>query len=71
LASMICVLRLTCAGLQACRSVPGFIHLALGDPLQKRHYYRAGWMKFQDDADMQKAVVQVGEKKVRRHSGVP
>lgn len=45
--------------------MPGFVHLALGDPLQKRHYYRAGWIKFTDDADMSKAVTQVGEKKVR------
>lgn len=44
--------------------MPGFVHLALGDPLQKRHYYRAGWIKFTDDTDMNKAVTQVGEKKV-------
>ncbi|KAF8583949.1 hypothetical protein K439DRAFT_1347268 [Ramaria rubella] len=49
---------------EACRSVPGFVHLALGDPLQKRHYYRAGWMKFKDDADMMKVIAQVGEKKI-------
>lgn len=53
---------------QACRSVPGFVYLALGDPLQKRHYYRAGWLRFQDDADMQNAVTRVSERKVRpRH----
>ncbi|KAF8529256.1 hypothetical protein BU17DRAFT_80457 [Hysterangium stoloniferum] len=49
---------------EACRSVPGFVHLALGDPLQKRHYYRAGWMKFKEDSDIDTVVTQIGEKKI-------
>jgi hypothetical protein len=49
---------------ESCRKVPGFIHLALGDPLQKRNYYRAGWIKFTDDADMPAVMTQLSETKV-------
>ncbi|KZT35530.1 hypothetical protein SISSUDRAFT_1025265 [Sistotremastrum suecicum HHB10207 ss-3] len=48
----------------ACSTVAGFVHLALGDPLQKRNFYRAGWIKFQDDADMERAIAELGEKKL-------
>ncbi|KAI0771991.1 hypothetical protein BD413DRAFT_604124 [Trametes elegans] len=44
--------------------LPGFIHLALGDPLQKRNYYRAGWIKFSEDADMSTIMAELSEKKV-------
>ena len=44
--------------------LPGFIYLALGDPLQKRNYYRAGWIKFSDDADMPTIMAELSEKKV-------
>ena len=50
---------------QACKTVPGFVYLALGDPLQKRNYYRAGWIKFNDDADMPVVMTELAEKKVR------
>jgi len=50
---------------QACKTVPGFVYLALGDPLQKRNYYRAGWIKFKEDADMPAVLAELGEKKVR------
>ena len=50
---------------QACKTVPGFVYLALGDPLQKRNYYRAGWIKFKDDADMPAVMAELTEKKVR------
>ncbi|KDQ07761.1 hypothetical protein BOTBODRAFT_139690 [Botryobasidium botryosum FD-172 SS1] len=49
---------------EACSTVPGFVHLALGDPMQKRNYYRAGWIKFDDDANMSEAVRLLGEKKI-------
>ena len=42
-----------------------FIHLALGDPMQKRSYYRAGWIKFEEDADMPTVMSSLSEKKVR------
>ncbi|KAI0677002.1 hypothetical protein C8Q78DRAFT_960315 [Trametes maxima] len=42
----------------------GFIHLALGDPLQKRNYYRAGWIKFTEDADMPTIMAELSEKKI-------
>jgi len=41
------------------------VHLALGDPLQKRNYYRAGWIKFKEDADMPAVMTELSEKKVR------
>lgn len=49
---------------QACGSIPGVVYLALGDPLQKRNYYRAGWLKFRDDADMPTVLTELAEKKV-------
>ena len=42
------------------------MYLALGDPLQKRNYYRAGWIKFKDDADMPAVLAELAEKKVRK-----
>ncbi|KII96062.1 hypothetical protein PLICRDRAFT_694151 [Plicaturopsis crispa FD-325 SS-3] len=48
----------------ACGKVPGFIYLALGDPLQKRNFYRAGWLRFADDADMPAVVAELSEKKI-------
>lgn len=51
--------------LQICRGIPGFVHLALGDTMQKRNYYRAGWIKFTDDADMTAVIDRLGEVKVR------
>ena len=45
--------------------MPGFVYLALGDPLQKRNYYRAGWIKFKEDADMPAVLAELAEKKVR------
>ncbi|TFY69491.1 hypothetical protein EVJ58_g373 [Rhodofomes roseus] len=49
---------------EACDKIPGFVYLALGDPLQKRNYYRAGWLKFRDDADMPTAMAELAEKKI-------
>jgi hypothetical protein len=49
---------------KACSRVPGYIYLALGDPLQKRNYYRAGWLRFQDDTDMATVIAELSEKKV-------
>lgn len=49
---------------QACTKIDGFVYLALGDPLQKRNYYRAGWIKFDDDADMSTVMTQLTDKKV-------
>ncbi|KAG6828765.1 hypothetical protein H0H92_006844 [Tricholoma furcatifolium] len=49
---------------EACGKIPGYVYLALGDPLQKRNYYRAGWLKFNDDADMPAVLTELGEKKI-------
>lgn len=40
------------------------MYLALGDPLQKRNYYRAGWLRFNDEADMSTVMVELSDKKV-------
>lgn len=45
-------------------NIPGYVYLALGDPMQKRNYYRAGWIKFTDDADMPSIVAELSEKKI-------
>ena len=52
---------------QACSKIPGFIYLALGDPLQKRNFYRAGWIRFRDDADMMAVMNELTDKKVCQH----
>ncbi|CAL1701519.1 unnamed protein product [Somion occarium] len=49
---------------EACSRMPGFVYLALGDPLQKRNYYRAGWLRFRDDADMSTVMAELSEKKI-------
>ncbi|EPT02795.1 hypothetical protein FOMPIDRAFT_1022699 [Fomitopsis schrenkii] len=49
---------------EACSNIPGVVYLALGDPLQKRNYYRAGWLKFRDDADMPTVMAELAEKKI-------
>ncbi|KAH7916110.1 hypothetical protein BJ138DRAFT_1053312 [Hygrophoropsis aurantiaca] len=48
----------------ACSKVPGYMYLALGDPLQKRNYYRAGWIRFRDDADMTAVMSELTDKKI-------
>jgi len=48
----------------ACGKLPGYMYLALGDPLQKRNFYRAGWLRFTDDADMTHIMAELSEKKV-------
>jgi hypothetical protein len=40
------------------------VYLALGDPLQKRNYYRAGWIRFKEDTDMPAVMAELAEKKV-------
>lgn len=50
--------------LQVCSKIPGFIYLALGDPMQKRNYYRCGWIRFSEDADVGDVLAKLGEAKV-------
>ncbi|TFK43085.1 hypothetical protein BDQ12DRAFT_674366 [Crucibulum laeve] len=49
---------------EACSKIPGYVYLALGDPLQKRNFYRAGWLRFRDDADMTTVMSELSEKKI-------
>ncbi|KZP21750.1 hypothetical protein FIBSPDRAFT_919510 [Athelia psychrophila] len=48
----------------ACCKLPGYMYLALGDPLQKRNFYRAGWLRFSDEADMAQVMAELSEKKI-------
>ena len=49
---------------QALDTIPGFIYLALGDPLQKRNFYRAGWLKYHEGADINVIMSELSERKV-------
>ncbi|KAF5393854.1 hypothetical protein D9757_000439 [Collybiopsis confluens] len=49
---------------ESCKIIPGYIYLALGDPLQKRNYYRAGWLRFMDDADMTMVMSELQDRKI-------
>ncbi|KAL4082083.1 hypothetical protein V8B97DRAFT_1927313 [Scleroderma yunnanense] len=49
---------------ETCSKIPGFVYLALGDPLQKRNFYRAGWIRFRDDADMTAVMNELTDKKI-------
>lgn len=46
------------------KDIPGFVYLALGDPMQKRSYYRAGWIRFTEDADIAKVLTTLSEQKI-------
>lgn len=46
------------------QAMPGYVYLALGDPLQKRNFYRAGWLKFREDTDMAAIMRELNEKKI-------
>ncbi|KAI0269296.1 hypothetical protein BC834DRAFT_951531 [Gloeopeniophorella convolvens] len=48
----------------ALETIPGFVYLALGDPLQKRNFYRAGWLKFHEDADINIIMSELSERKI-------
>ena len=52
------------------KDLPGFVYLALGDPMQKRNYYRAGWIKFTEDADVPSVISTLSEKKVSQARNV-
>ncbi|KAH7102977.1 hypothetical protein BKA62DRAFT_616893 [Auriculariales sp. MPI-PUGE-AT-0066] len=49
---------------ESLKTVSGFMYLALGEPMQKRNYYRAGWIRFEDGTDMEKVVAELSERKI-------
>ncbi|KAG8956553.1 hypothetical protein FRC04_000031 [Tulasnella sp. 424] len=49
---------------EACQKIPGFMYLALGDPMQKRNYYRCGWIRFEDEVDVPDVIAKLGEEKL-------
>jgi hypothetical protein len=49
---------------QAIGGIPGFVYVALGEPMQKRQFYRAGWIKFREDTDMTAVMNELHDKKV-------
>jgi hypothetical protein len=40
------------------------VYVALGEPMQKRQFYRAAWIKFREDADMVSVMNELHDKKV-------
>lgn len=50
---------------QGLRNLNGLVYLALGDPMQKRNYYRVGWIKFDIVTDVQSHIAFLSEHKVR------
>ncbi|KAG8903976.1 hypothetical protein FRB99_002455 [Tulasnella sp. 403] len=49
---------------EICSKIPGFMYLALGDPMQKRNYYRCGWIRFADDINITDTVTKLSEAKI-------
>ncbi|KAL4241397.1 ARS2 family protein [Abortiporus biennis] len=49
---------------EACSKVPGYAYLALGEPMQRRNFYRAGWLRFNDDVDMSLVMSELTDKKI-------
>ncbi|KAG8985527.1 hypothetical protein FRB94_004889 [Tulasnella sp. JGI-2019a] len=49
---------------EVCSKIPGFMYLALGDPMQKRNYYRCGWIRFADDVDVTEVVAKLADAKI-------
>jgi len=49
---------------EVCKGVEGFIYLALGDPQPKKSFYRPGWVKYNDEADMSAAVTHFSSQRI-------
>ncbi|KAI0313252.1 hypothetical protein OF83DRAFT_1165659 [Amylostereum chailletii] len=49
---------------QALKHIPGFMYIALTDPMQKKNFYRSAWIRFRDDADMSAVMSEMGDKKI-------
>ncbi|KZT62144.1 hypothetical protein CALCODRAFT_490328 [Calocera cornea HHB12733] len=49
---------------EVCKGVDGFIYLALGDPQPKKSFYRPGWVKYNDEADMSVAVTHFSSQRI-------
>ncbi|KAF9019282.1 hypothetical protein BDZ89DRAFT_1103455 [Hymenopellis radicata] len=49
---------------EACSKIPGYVYLALGDPMSKRNYYRAGWLRFDENADMGAVMSELSDTKI-------
>ncbi|KZO94909.1 hypothetical protein CALVIDRAFT_565311 [Calocera viscosa TUFC12733] len=49
---------------EVCKGVDGFIYLALGDPQPKKSFYRPGWVKYNDEADMAAAVAHFSSQRI-------
>ncbi|EJU06075.1 hypothetical protein DACRYDRAFT_19390 [Dacryopinax primogenitus] len=49
---------------EVCKGVDGFVYLALGDPQPKKSFYRPGWVKYTDEADMAGAVAHFSSQRI-------
>lgn len=45
-------------------TLSGFKYVAIGDPVQKRQFYRSAWVAFEFEDDVKKAITELESKKV-------
>ncbi|KAG9081208.1 hypothetical protein FRC07_014587, partial [Ceratobasidium sp. 392] len=49
---------------QALSAIPGFVYVTFGEPTFKKNFYRAAWIRFTDDADMDQVMNTLSELKI-------
>ncbi|KDN51189.1 hypothetical protein RSAG8_00818, partial [Rhizoctonia solani AG-8 WAC10335] len=49
---------------QALNTIPGFVYVTFGEPTFKKNFYRAAWIRFADDADMDLVMNSLSELKI-------
>ncbi|KAG8720292.1 hypothetical protein FRC08_000652 [Ceratobasidium sp. 394] len=49
---------------QALSTIPGFVYVTFGEPTFKKNFYRAAWIRFADDADMDQVMNTLSELKI-------
>ncbi|CAE6422176.1 unnamed protein product, partial [Rhizoctonia solani] len=49
---------------QALNTIPGFVYVTFGEPTFKKNFYRAAWIRFADDADMDQVMNSLSELKI-------
>jgi hypothetical protein len=47
-------------------ALPGFKYVAIGDPVQKRHFYRTAWAIFDSEESVQRAVSSLVDQKASK-----
>ncbi|KAF8709348.1 hypothetical protein RHS03_02885, partial [Rhizoctonia solani] len=49
---------------QALNTISGFVYVTFGEPTFKKNFYRAAWIRFADDADMDQVMNSLSELKI-------